>query len=143
MKESAQAALTLSKSFIPDSLDKTDIHIHVPAGATPKDGPSAGVAMFLALVSLLSGKPVRHDVAMTGEISLRGLVLPIGGVKEKTLAALRAGIKCVMLPRRNEKDLEDVPAEARARLEFVFLERVEDAVKAAIGELPRVERRAA
>jgi ATP-dependent Lon protease len=143
MKESAQAALTLSKSFITDSLEKTDIHIHVPAGATPKDGPSAGVAMFLALVSLLTGMPVRHDVAMTGEISLRGLVLPIGGVKEKTLAALRAGIKTVMLPRRNEKDLEDVPAEARARLEFLFLERVEDAVKAAIGELPRVERRAA
>jgi ATP-dependent Lon protease len=144
MKESAQAALTLSKSFITDSLDKTDIHIHVPAGATPKDGPSAGVAMFLALVSLLSGKPIRHDVAMTGEISLRGLVLPIGGVKEKTLAALRAGIKCVMLPKRNEKDLEDVPAEARAKLEFVFLERVDDAVKAAIGELPGAgERKAA
>jgi ATP-dependent Lon protease len=144
MKESAQAALTLSKSYITDSLDKTDIHIHVPAGATPKDGPSAGVAMFLALVSLLSGKPIRHDVAMTGEISLRGLVLPIGGVKEKTLAALRAGIKCVMLPKRNEKDLEDVPAEARAKLDFVFLERVEDAVKAAIGELPGAgERKAA
>ncbi|HEX6265966.1 MAG TPA: endopeptidase La, partial [Burkholderiales bacterium] len=131
MKESAQAALTLSKSFVSDSFEKTDIHIHVPAGATPKDGPSAGVAMFLALVSLLSGRPVRHDVAMTGEISLRGLVLPIGGVKEKTLAALRAGIKTVMLPKRNEKDLEDVPAEARERLQFVFLERVEDAVKTA------------
>ncbi len=143
MKESAQAALTLSKSFVSDSFEKTDIHIHVPAGATPKDGPSAGVAMFLALVSLLSGKPVRHDVAMTGEISLRGLVLPIGGVKEKTLAALRAGIRTVMLPKRNEKDLEDVPAEARAKLEFVFLERVEDAVRTAIGELPRSERRAA
>ena len=143
MKESAQAALTLSKSFISDSFEKNDIHIHVPAGATPKDGPSAGVAMFLALVSLLTGKPVRHDVAMTGEISLRGLVLPIGGVKEKTLAALRAGIRTVMLPKRNEKDLDDVPAEARAKLEFVFLERVEDAVKTAIGELPRAERRAA
>jgi ATP-dependent Lon protease len=144
MKESAQAALTLSKSFVSDSFEKTDIHIHVPAGATPKDGPSAGVAMFLALVSLLSGKPVRHDVAMTGEISLRGLVLPIGGVKEKTLAALRAGIRTVMLPRRNEKDLEDVPAEARAKLEFVFLERVEDAVRTAIGELPKPgERKAA
>jgi len=143
MKESAQAALTLSKSFITDSLEKTDIHIHIPAGATPKDGPSAGVAMFLALVSLLTGVPVRSDVAMTGEISLRGLVLPIGGVKEKTLAALRAGIKTVMLPRRNEKDLEDVPAEARRKLQFVFLERVEDAVKTAIGELPRIERRAA
>ena len=97
---------------------------------------SAGVAMFLALVSLLTGTPVRADVAMTGEISLRGLVLPIGGVKEKTLAALRAGIRTVMLPKRNEKDLEDVPAEARAKLEFVFLERVEDAIRTAIGELP-------
>ena len=115
----------------------------MPAGATPKDGPSAGVAMFLALVSLLTGVPVRSDVAMTGEISLRGLVLPIGGVKEKTLAALRAGITTVMLPKRNEKDLEDVPAEARQKLEFVLLERVEDAVKTAIGELPRSERRAA
>ena len=98
--------------------------------------------MFLALVSLLSGKPVRSDVAMTGEISLRGLVLPIGGVKEKTLAALRAGITTVMLPKRNEKDLEDVPAEARQKLEFVFLERVEDAIKTAIGDLPK-EKKAA
>jgi ATP-dependent Lon protease len=143
MKESAQAALTLARTYLDDSFEKTDVHIHVPAGATPKDGPSAGVAMFLALVSLLTGVPVRADVAMTGEISLRGLVLPIGGVKEKTLAALRAGIKTVMLPKRNEKDLEDVPAEARKKLEFVLLERVEDAVKTAIGELPRVERRAA
>ncbi len=137
MKESAQAALTLAKSFLGEPLDKVDIHIHVPAGATPKDGPSAGVAMFLALVSLHAGLPVRPDVAMTGEISLRGLVLPIGGVKEKTLAALRAGIKTVMLPKRNEKDLEDVPAEARRKLEFVFLERVEEAVRTAIGELPK------
>ncbi len=144
MKESAQAALTLAKNYLGDPLEKTDLHIHVPAGATPKDGPSAGVAMFLSLVSLLSGKPVKPDVAMTGEISLRGLVLPIGGVKEKTLAALRAGIQTVMLPRRNEKDLEDVPAEARARLEIVFLDRVEDAVRAAIGELPQNgERKAA
>jgi len=143
MKESAQAALTLAKGYLGDSLEKTDIHVHVPAGATPKDGPSAGVAMYLALVSLLTAKPVRHDVAMTGEISLRGLVLPIGGVKEKTLAALRAGIKTVMLPKKNEKDLEDVPAEARAKLQFVFLERVEDAVRTAIGELPRPEKKAA
>ena len=138
MKESAQP-LTLAKITCA-SRWKTDIHIHVPAGATPKDGPSAGVAMFLSLISLLSGKPVRADVAMTGEISLRGLVLPIGGVKEKTLAALRAGIKTVMLPKRNEKDLEDVPAEARAKLEFVFLERVEDAIRTAIGELPAARR---
>ncbi|HEX6158303.1 MAG TPA: endopeptidase La [Burkholderiales bacterium] len=143
MKESAQAALTLAKVFTSQTLEKTDIHVHVPAGATPKDGPSAGVAMFLALVSLLAAKPVRSDVAMTGEISLRGLVLPIGGVKEKTLAALRAGIKTVMLPKRNEKDLEDVPAEARQKLEFVFLERVEDAIRTAIGELPAGERKAA
>jgi ATP-dependent Lon protease len=132
MKESAQAALTLAKSTLGESLDKTDIHVHVPAGATPKDGPSAGVAMYLSLYSLLSNKTVRADVAMTGEISLRGLVLPIGGVKEKSLAALRAGIRTVMLPRRNEKDLEDIPADAKAKLEFVFLERVEDAVKTAI-----------
>jgi ATP-dependent Lon protease len=132
MKESAQAALTLAKIWSGDALDKTDIHVHVPAGATPKDGPSAGVAMFLALTSLLQGKPIRSDVAMTGEISLRGLVLPIGGVKEKTLAALRAGITTVMLPKRNEKDLEDIPAEAKKKLNFVFLEKVEDAVRTAI-----------
>src|SRR5688572_4103347 len=144
MKESAQAALTLAKNYLKDSFEKTDLHVHVPAGATPKDGPSAGVAMFLALVSLLSGRAVRSDVAMTGEISLRGLVLPIGGVKEKTLAALRAGIKTVMLPRRNEKDLEDVPAEARQKLEFVLLDKVEDAIRTAIGELPAAgERKAA
>jgi ATP-dependent Lon protease len=143
MKESAQAGLTLARSFVAETLEKTDVHIHVPAGATPKDGPSAGVAMFLAIVSLLLDVPVRSDVAMTGEISLRGLVLPIGGVKEKTLAALRAGIKTVMLPKRNEKDLEDVPAEAKAKLEFVFLERVEDAIRTAIGELPKRERKAA
>src|SRR5688500_15654729 len=144
MKESAQAALTLAKVFTAQTLEKTDIHIHVPAGATPKDGPSAGVAMFLSLVSLLTAKPIRSDVAMTGEISLRGLVLPIGGVKEKTLAALRAGIRTVMLPKRNEKDLEDVPAEARQKLEFVFLERVDDAIRTAIGELPAPgERKAA
>jgi len=132
MKESAQAALTLAKTWSGDALDKIDIHVHVPAGATPKDGPSAGVAMFVALTSLLQGKPVRPDVAMTGEISLRGLVLPIGGVKEKTLAALRAGISTVMLPRRNEKDLEDVPTEAKEKLQFVFLDKVEDAVHAAL-----------
>ncbi len=143
MKESAQAALTLAKTWVGESLEKIDIHVHVPAGATPKDGPSAGVAMFLALVSLLSGRPVRSDVAMTGEVSLRGLVLPIGGVKEKTLAAMRAGIRTVMLPKRNEKDLEDVPAHAREKLEFVFLERVEDAVRHAIGELPANGRKAA
>lgn len=137
MKESAQAALTLAKGSLGESFEKLDIHVHVPAGATPKDGPSAGVAMYLAITSLMTGKPVRSDVAMTGEISLRGLVMPIGGVKEKVLAALRAGIKTVMLPKRNEKDLEDVPAVAKDKLAFVFLDRVEDAVACAIGVLPR------
>ena len=140
MKESAQAALTLAKNTLGESLEKTDIHVHVPAGATPKDGPSAGVAMYLALVSLLTNRPIRSDVAMTGEISLRGLVMPIGGLKEKTLAALRAGITTIMLPRRNEKDLEDVPADAKAKLEFGFLDTVEDAIRIAMGidagELP-------
>ena len=122
MKESAQAALSLVKArapqlgIAPELLEKSDIHVHVPAGATPKDGPSAGVAMFVALASLLTGRPVRSDVAMTGEISLRGLVLPIGGVKEKVLAALRAGITTVMLPARNRRDLEEIPADARAQL---------------------------
>jgi ATP-dependent Lon protease len=142
MKESAQAALSLVKGraatlgIATDALEKSDIHVHVPAGATPKDGPSAGVAMFVALTSLLSNRRVRSDVAMTGEISLRGLVLPIGGVKEKVLAALRAGITTVMLPARNRRDLEDIPAEARARLEFVWLERVDDALKVALQPAP-------
>ena len=134
MKESAQAALTLAKTHVGVALEHDDVHVHVPAGATPKDGPSAGVAMFLALVSLLTGRVVRPDVAMTGEISLRGLVLPIGGVKEKVLGALRAGITTVMLPSRNEKDLEDVPADAKAKLQFVFLDRVDDAIAFAIGD---------
>jgi ATP-dependent Lon protease len=120
MKESAQAALSLVKARserlgIPvDGFEKADIHVHIPAGATPKDGPSAGVAMFVALASLLTGQPVRSDLAMTGEISLRGLVLPIGGVKEKVLAALRAGHPTVMLPARNQRDFDEIPAE-RAR----------------------------
>ena len=137
MKESAQAALTLVKSRaaslgVTGDLTKEDIHVHVPAGAIPKDGPSAGVAMFMALVSLLTNRNVRGDTAMTGEISLRGLVLPVGGIKEKVLAAMRAGIGRVMLPARNRKDLEEVPAEARQKLEFVFLEDVDDAVRMAI-----------
>jgi ATP-dependent Lon protease len=140
MKESAQAALSLIKArsqqlgIKQEVLDKSDIHVHVPAGATPKDGPSAGVAMFTALASLLTGRPVRSDVAMTGEISLRGLVLPIGGVKEKVLAALRAGITTVMLPARNRRDLEEIPAEARDKLTFVWVEQVDDALAAALSE---------
>jgi ATP-dependent Lon protease len=138
MKESAQAALTLVKSravefgIDPFELQKSDVHVHVPAGAIPKDGPSAGVAMFLALTSLLTGRTVRSDTAMTGEISLRGLVLPIGGVKEKVLAAIQAGITTVMLPARNRRDIEDVPEKARNRIRFVWLERVDDAIDAAL-----------
>ncbi len=143
MKESAQAALTVTKGILNEAFDKWDIHVHVPAGATPKDGPSAGVAMTLALVSLFSNKSIRADVAMTGEISLRGLVMPIGGLKEKSLAALRAGIKTVMVPKRNEKDLEDIPADAKAKLEFVFVERIEDAIRTAIGELSLLDEKKA
>jgi ATP-dependent Lon protease len=138
MKESAQAALTLVKSRAPSlgidaaALEKADIHVHVPAGAIPKDGPSAGVAMFMALTSLLTDRPVHSDTAMTGEISLRGLVLPVGGIKEKVLAAMRSGIKTVMLPARNKKDLQDVPESARERLRFVWLEAVDDAAREAL-----------
>jgi ATP-dependent Lon protease len=134
MKESAQAALTLVKSRASvlggdaAAFEKTDVHIHVPAGAIPKDGPSAGVAMFIALASLFSDRTVRSDTAMTGEISLRGLVLPVGGIKDKVLAATRAGIRRVMLPARNRKDLEEVPEEAKRKLEFVYLENVDDAL---------------
>ncbi len=141
MKESAQAALSLVKAradelgIASDLFKKSDIHIHVPAGAIPKDGPSAGVAMFIALASLLTGKTVKPDVAMTGEISLRGLVLPVGGIKEKCLAAASAGVKTVLLPARNKKDYEEIPASARSQLEFVWLENVDDAIRAAIGEL--------
>src|SRR6202171_1636170 len=138
MRESVQAALTLVKSRASQLgidaaiFEKSDIHVHVPAGATPKDGPSAGVAMFTALTSLLTGRTVRSDTAMTGEISLRGLVLPIGGVKEKVLAAIQAGIATVMLPARNRKDIEDVPEKARSLVRFVWLERVDDAIEAAL-----------
>jgi ATP-dependent Lon protease len=134
MKESAQAALTLMKTRatklgIDRDVDKTDVHIHVPAGAIPKDGPSAGVAMFIALASLFTGRVVRSDTAMTGEISLRGLVLPVGGIKEKVLAAMRAGITRVVLPARNRRDLDEVPAQAKEKLEFVFIDNVDDAVR--------------
>jgi ATP-dependent Lon protease len=138
MRESAQAALSIVKnraaSFGIDAsrFEKSDIHIHVPAGATPKDGPSAGVAMFMALVSLLTERTVRSDTAMTGEISLRGLVLSVGGIKEKVVGAHRAGIKRVMLPARNRRDFDDIPEIARKEVEFVWLEHVEEAVTAAL-----------
>jgi ATP-dependent Lon protease len=138
MRESAQAALTLLKSraadlgIDPAEFESSDIHIHVPAGAIPKDGPSAGVAMYIALVSLATGRRVKSGLAMTGEISLRGLVLPVGGIKEKCLAAVRAGIDTVLLPARNRKDLEDIPQSARKKLAFVWLEHVDEAVEAAL-----------
>ena len=138
MKESAQAALSIVKNRAasfgvePARFEKTDIHIHVPAGATPKDGPSAGVAMFMALVSLMTDRTIRSDTAMTGEISLRGLVLPVGGIKEKIVAAHRAGLRHIMLPARNRKDFEDIPEEVRQQLTFTWLERVDDAVSAAL-----------
>jgi ATP-dependent Lon protease len=138
MKESAQAALSIVKNRAvafgvdPNRFEKSDIHIHVPAGATPKDGPSAGVAMFTALVSLLSDRTVRADTAMTGEISLRGLVLPVGGIKEKVVAAHSAGIKRVMLPARNRRDFDDIPEIARKQIEFIWLQRVEEAIANAL-----------
>jgi ATP-dependent Lon protease len=138
MKESAQAALSIVKNgtatFGIDAarFERIDIHVHVPAGATPKDGPSAGVAIFMALVSLMTERTVRSDTAMTGEISLRGLVLPVGGIKEKVVAAHGAGIRRVMLPARNRKDFDDIPEEVRKQVEFVWLERIEQAVAAAL-----------
>jgi ATP-dependent Lon protease len=138
MKESAQAALSLIKGrasglgLDPGMFVKSDIHIHVPAGAIPKDGPSAGVTMFTALVSLLTNRTVRSDTAMTGEISLRGLVLPVGGIKEKVVAAARASLSAVILPARNRKDYEDIPEGARSSLRFVWAERVEDVIEAAL-----------
>jgi ATP-dependent Lon protease len=138
MKESVQAAYSLVRSrdselgTSPNDFTNTDIHVHVPAGAVPKDGPSAGIAMFTALASLFSNKPVRPDVAMTGEITLRGLVLPIGGLKEKSLAAMRAGISTVIIPKLNEKDLADVPEEAKQNLKFVPVETVDEVLAAAL-----------
>jgi ATP-dependent Lon protease len=138
MKESAQAALSLVRSrdgsigVNPEDFRKYDIHVHVPAGAVPKDGPSAGVAMFTALASLFTNTPVRSDVAMTGEITLRGLVLPIGGLKEKSLAAMRAGISTVLIPKLNEKDLVEIPEEAKQKLKFIPVETVDEVLANAL-----------
>jgi len=138
MRESAQAALSLVKNRATDFgidaglFEKSDIHVHVPAGAMPKDGPSAGVAIFVALISLMTGRTVHSDTAMTGEISLRGLVLPVGGIKEKVVAAAGAGLKKVLLPARNRRDQEEIPEDARKRLQLIWLERVDDAVVAAL-----------
>jgi ATP-dependent Lon protease len=142
MKESAQAALSfvrtrakwlgLEETF----LEKQDLHVHIPAGAIPKDGPSAGVTMFVSLVSLLTGKTIRPDVAMTGEITLRGNVLPVGGIKEKLLAAHRAGIKRVIIPDRNVKDLVDVPDQAKREMEILSVKRMDELLPLALTELP-------
>ncbi|HLN86548.1 MAG TPA: endopeptidase La, partial [Candidatus Limnocylindrales bacterium] len=138
MKESAQAALSLVKSraetlgIDPDIFKKNDLHVHIPAGAIPKDGPSAGVTLFVALVSLLTGRRISKDVAMTGEISLRGLVLPVGGIKEKMLAAKRAGISCVLLPELNRRDLEEIPPAARQGIRFEFLQTADEALRLAL-----------
>jgi ATP-dependent Lon protease len=141
MRESATAAQSYvwaqadSLGIDADRFRKAGVHIHVPAGAVPKDGPSAGVAMATALASLYTGHPARSDTAMTGEITLTGLVLPIGGVKEKVLAARRAGIRRVILPRHNEKDLPDIPDEVRREMEFILADRVEDVLAAAVPDL--------
>ena len=139
MKESAQAALSFIRSHAKqlniqeDFFQKMDIHVHVPEGATPKDGPSAGVTLATALASLLSGHAVKHDVAMTGEITLQGRVLPVGGIKEKVLAARRSGIKKVILPKLNEKDLEEIPAHVRDKMTFMFVEWLTDVFKLTLG----------
>jgi len=138
MRESAQAALTFIRSHAshfnidPQQFERNDIHIHVPAGAIPKDGPSAGVTMAVALASLLTHKPVKPALAMTGEITLRGKILPVGGIKEKILAAARSGVTTVIMPAQNKKDLTDVPPEIRRKLKFQFVGTISDALKAAL-----------
>ena len=144
MKESAQAALSFIRSrarwlgLEENFLEKADLHLHIPAGAIPKDGPSAGVTMFVAMVSLLTNKPVRNDVAMTGEITLRGLVLPVGGIKEKFLAAHRAGIKRVIMPERNRKDVIDIPEQPKKEMEILFVKRMDEILPLALTEMPRL-----
>src|SRR6202171_4125996 len=138
MKESAAAALSYLKAragdigIDPALFDKNDIHVHVPAGAQPKEGPSAGVTVLTAMASILTGRPVRDDVAMTGEITLRGRVLPIGGIKEKVLGAHRAGIRRVLLPTRNEADLDDIPADLRAEMELVLIDSIDQVLREAL-----------
>jgi ATP-dependent Lon protease len=138
MQESARAALSFVRSrardfnLDPDFFEKSDIHLHVPTGAQPKDGPSAGVTMATALVSLISGRPVKSEIGMTGEITLRGQVLPVGGIKEKALAAHRSGLKVLILPKRNEADLEDLPEEVIADLKFIFVDTIDQVIDAAL-----------
>jgi ATP-dependent Lon protease len=138
MKESAQAALSYIRSkaemlhISEDVFSTTDIHIHVPAGAIPKDGPSAGITLATALASVFTGRPVNKNIAMTGEVTLRGRVLPIGGLKEKTLAAKRMGIKKVILPKRNKKDLDDIPKYIKKDMVFIFADTMEQVLKVAL-----------
>jgi ATP-dependent Lon protease len=144
MKESAQAALSFIRSrarwlgLEENFLEKTDIHVHIPAGAIPKDGPSAGVTMFVSMASLLTNKPIRSDVAMTGEITLRGLVLPVGGIKEKFLAAHRAGIKRVILPERNRKDVSEIPEQPRNEIEILYVKRMDELLPLVLTEMPKL-----
>jgi ATP-dependent Lon protease len=138
MKESATAALSFVRAnaaelgIAPDFFEETDLHIHVPSGAIPKDGPSAGVTILTALTSLLTNRPVKKDLAMTGEITLRGLVLPVGGIKEKVLAAHRAGIRTILLPKWNKKDIEDIPPKVRREVTFHFVDEMMDVLKFAL-----------
>ena len=139
MQESAQAALSYTRSYLSMQddpkldFDKIDIHVHVPEGAIPKDGPSAGITIATALISALTEQPIRRDVAMTGEITLRGRVLPIGGLKEKAMCAHRAGIKTFLMPRRNEKDMVDIPARVRRDMSFVFVDLMDHVLEHALG----------
>jgi ATP-dependent Lon protease len=140
MKESAQAALSYIRSrassmgIDPEIFRKSDIHLHIPAGAIPKDGPSAGITMATALASLLTGRPIKQELGMTGEITLRGKVLPVGGIKEKILAAARFGLKTVILPKHNEADLDDVPQTVREQMNFILVDTVDEVLAAALDE---------
>jgi ATP-dependent Lon protease len=146
MKESASAALSYLKSrasslnIDPAMFDKNDIHVHVPAGAQPKEGPSAGVTVLTAMASILTGRPARDDIAMTGEITLRGRVLPIGGIKEKVLGAHRAGIRRVLLPTRNEADLDDIPTDLRAEMQLVMVDSIDQVLREALTKAPVAQR---
>ena len=143
MRESARIALSYVRSKAselgvdPELFSQTDIHVHVPAGAVPKDGPSAGVAMTMAIASVFTGRPVRGDTGMTGEVTLRGRVLPIGGVKMKVLAAHRAGLTTVILPRKNERDLDDLPDDVRQKMRFLLIDRIDEALSAALTDVAR------